>query len=353
MIKAGATIGIVGGGQLGRMLALAAAHMGYRTCIFTPEKDSPAAQVATSEVVADYSNEKALAKFAKQVDVVTFEFENIPPESLRALQSQVSVLPDPSVLHICRNRLREKQFIQDLEILTAPFYAVRSLDDLKAAITQIGLPCVLKTTEFGYDGKGQVKIESADQTESTWKSLNTSEAVLEGWVRFEREISVIVARDGLGATQCFEPVHNIHRHHILAETHVPAGISDSVRQQACEIAIKIAEGIALVGILAVEMFLQHDGAIRVNELAPRPHNSGHWTIEAAATSQFEQHIRAICGLGLGDTTTLCPAVMHNLIGDDVLVLERYYANPKAHVHLYGKETVKTGRKMGHVTILNI
>lgn len=351
MIKAGATIGIVGGGQLGRMLAMAAAHMGYRVCVFTPEEDAPASHVATSTMVADYQDQKALTEFAKRVDVVTFEFENIPAESLKLLQSQVRVFPDPSVLHICRNRLREKTFIRDLGIPTAPFHAVRSLADLQEGIQVLGLPCVLKTTEMGYDGKGQVKIESTNAAESAWAQLRTAEAVLEGWVPFEREISVIVARNEAGNTQSYDPAHNIHRHHILSETHVPAGLSQSLALNTRQIAHSIANGIGLVGILAVEMFVETDGTIRVNELAPRPHNSGHWTIEAAATSQFEQQVRAICGLGLGDTRILCPAVMLNLIGDDVLSVEQYYANPHAHVHLYGKREVKAGRKMGHVTML--
>jgi len=351
MIKAGATIGIVGGGQLGRMLAMAAAHMGYRTCIFTPEKDSPASHVATVTIVADYQDQEALAQFARQVDVVTFEFENIPPESLQQLQSRVSVFPDPSVLHICRNRLREKHFVQDLGIPTAPFHAVRSLADLREGVKQLGLPCVLKTTELGYDGKGQVKIESADTIEAAWEQLKTGEAVLEGWVPFEREISVIVARDASGSTQAYDPVHNIHRHHILAETHVPAGISDEAAQKARAVAQAIASGIGLIGLLAVEMFLEADGTVRVNELAPRPHNSGHWTLDAAATSQFEQQVRAICGLGLGDPRALCSAIMYNLIGDEVLSLDAYYSNPQAHIHLYGKREVKAGRKMGHVTVL--
>lgn len=350
-LKADQTIGIMGGGQLGRMLAMAAAHMGYRVHIFTPEEDSPASQVAADVMVASYSDAAALRAFAQGVDVITFEFENVPHESLELLASLAAVHPSPRVLETCRNRLREKEAINSCGIATAPFAAVRSLADLQAALTRIGTPAVLKTTELGYDGKGQVKIHTVDEAEAAWEALKTQEAVLEGWVTFEREISVIVARDAQGNLRCYDPAHNIHKNHILDRSVVPAGIAADVATQAEQIAQSIARKLELVGIMAVELFLQSDGTLIVNELAPRPHNSGHWTMEAAATSQFEQQIRAICGHALGDTRTLCPAEMVNLIGEDVLHLAPYYANPAAHVHLYGKTEARAGRKMGHVTIL--
>lgn len=351
MISPGSTIGIMGGGQLGRMLAMAAAHMGYRTHIFTPDTDSPASHVAEQTTVADYTDEDRLRGFAESVDVITFEFENIPPASLELLAALSTVHPSPAVLKTCRHRLREKEMIRAQGIATAPFAAVRSPDDLKRALESIGYPAVLKTCELGYDGKGQVKLNTPDDRGNAWQALNSSEAILEGWVRYEREISVIVARNARGESRCFEPSHNIHENHILSRTVVPAGIEAPVMKEAQAIAVKLADALGLVGILAVEMFLQSDGHILVNELAPRPHNSGHWTIEAAATSQFEQQIRAICGHSLGNTVTLCPVEMVNLIGDDAGLWRQYADNPDAHLHLYGKGEARPGRKMGHVTIL--
>ena len=345
------TIGIIGGGQLGRMLAMAAAHMGYKTHIYCPDEDSPASEVATYTTIAPYEDMVALKRFGEQVDVVTFEFENVPFESLEMLEQLVTVRPKPSVLATCRHRLREKDMVNAQGIATAPYAAVRSADELASAVAQIGVPSVLKTCELGYDGKGQIKIESAEGLADVWAELNTSEAVLEGWISFEREISVIVARDIKGNSLCYDPVHNIHENHILARTIAPAGLSDAVTNKAKAIGMKLAESMELIGIMAVEMFLKADGELIVNELAPRPHNSGHWTMEASATSQFEQQVRAICGHALGDTAVICLAEMINLIGDDVHEWQRYAEDANAHLHLYGKSEVRDGRKMGHVTIL--
>lgn len=351
LIPPGSVIGIMGGGQLGRMLAMAAAHMGYRVHVFTPDEDSPASQVAWKTTVADYGDEAALKAFAGAVDVITFEFENIPPSSLELLASVTTVHPSPEVLKTCRHRLREKEMIRKQGIGTAPFAAVNSAEELAEAIREIGFPAVIKTCEMGYDGKGQVKLDANDDLESAWQSLGATEAIVEGWVRFDREISVIVARNARGEVVCYEPSHNIHASHILSRTLVPADIDPAVREEAQAIARKLAKALDLVGIVAVEMFLQSDGHILVNELAPRPHNSGHWTMEAAATSQFEQQIRAICGYSPGETTTLCPAEMLNLIGDEVGDWKKYAAMSDAHVHLYGKSEARPGRKMGHVTIV--
>lgn len=350
MIEPGATIGIIGGGQLGRMLAMAAKNLGYHTCVFTPEEAGPASQVADSDVIAAYDDEAALTRFAQQVDVVTFEFENVPHESLELLTSKVVVHPKPEVLKVCRNRLREKEMINAQGIGTAPFTAVRNVDGLRAALEQIGVPSVLKTTELGYDGRGQVKIDLPDEAEAAWTSLNTNEAVLEGWVSFEREISIIIARNAQGEMATFEPAHNIHKEHILDKSIVPAGVSDETVAEAKAIAEKLAQALDIIGLLAVELFVTDDGLL-VNELAPRPHNSGHWTIEAAGTSQFEQHIRAICGKSLGNSRTLAPVEMVNLIGEGGLNLEPYEHDPNQFIHLYGKKDARPGRKMGHVTIL--
>ncbi len=353
MLQSGATIGIMGGGQLGRMLAMAAAHMGFRAHIYTPEAGGPASQVTNHVTVAPYDDIAALTAFAAECDVITFEFENVPHESLELLQQHCTVYPDPKVLETSRHRLREKEMINAAGIATAPFAAVRSVKELQAAIETIGTPAVLKSCELGYDGKGQFKLTSKAQAEEAWAALNTQEAVLEGWIAYQCEASVIVARDAKGLVRCYAPSQNLHENRILARTQVPANLSDATIAEANRIAVKLAEAIGLVGIMAVELFVMPDGSLRVNELAPRPHNSGHWTIEAAATSQFEQQIRAITGMALGEAATLCPVQMVNLIGDDVEDLSAYRANPKAHIHLYGKSEARAGRKMGHVTLLNI
>lgn len=345
-IPPGSTIGILGGGQLGQMLSIAAKKMGYRTHIYTPEKDSPASRVATLTTVAAYEDQAALKKFADAVDIVTYEFENIPVEPLRSIAAKIK--PSIDVLATSQHRVKEKTALNKLGVATAPFAPVSNLGELKSAVQKLGLPAVLKTATMGYDGKGQWKIESA---EALPEVENGKEYVLEGFVKFKMEISVIVARGENGEMKCYVPVHNTHKNHILHETIAPAPISDALAKKAEQIAKTIAEGLGLIGLMAVEMFVTNDDELLVNELALRPHNSGHWTIDAAKTSQFEQCVRAICGLPLGDPTRTSDARMLNLIGDDINDAPKYQAMKTARVHVYGKKETRPGRKMGHVTFL--
>lgn len=346
----GSTIGIVGGGQLGRMLARAASRMGYKTHIYTTEKDAPASHVATKTTIGAYQDATALRDFASRVDVITFEFENVPAETLEMLDAVTTVRPKPSVLFTTRHRLREKEFIGAQGIKTAPFAPVRSAEELATALKTIGTPCVLKTCELGYDGKGQVLIKDASEGANAWLKLGKGECILEGFIDFSAEASIIVARSTLGEARCFPLVENVHRDHILHRTIAPATFIDTYQEEATRIAKTLAEKLDVVGLLAVELFVTKDGLL-VNELAPRPHNSGHWTMDGAPTSQFEQHIRAICGWALGDTTAHKPCEMINLLGDDWLQWQEYASRPDAHVHLYGKTESRKGRKMGHVTIV--
>lgn len=348
IVAPGSTIGIVGGGQLGRMLARAASRMGYRTHIFTPDKDSPASHVATSTTIGAYQDTTALRAFGQSVDVVTFEFENIPAETLTMLEALVAVRPKPEVLFTTRHRNREKEFIRAQNIATAPFAPVTTQQQLDAAIASIGVPAVLKTTELGYDGKGQVVIRDAADATAAWAKLGKTECILEGFVEFSAEASIIVARSTHGEMRCYPLVENIHRDHILHKTIAPAPFIDAHQEEAVRIAKKLAEALDVVGLLAVELFVTPQGLV-VNELAPRPHNSGHWTMEGAPTAQFEQHIRAICGWALGDTSARGRVEMINLLGDDWKQWEEYARDPQAHVHLYGKTESRPGRKMGHVT----
>lgn len=350
IVAPGSTIGIVGGGQLGRMLARAASRMGYKTHIFTPDKDSPASHVATSTTIGAYQDTTALRAFGQSVDVVTFEFENIPAETLTMLESLVAVRPGPEVLFTTRHRLREKEFIRAQGIATAPFAKVSSDAELRAAIETIGTPAVLKTTELGYDGKGQQVIKTPADAEDAWKKLGKTECILEGFIEFSAEASIIVARSTHGEMRCYPLVENIHRDHILHKTIAPAPFIDTYQEDAVRIAKTLADALDVVGLLAVELFVTNDGLL-VNELAPRPHNSGHWSMEGAPTAQFEQHIRAICGWALGDTTARGQLEMINLLGDDWKQWETYAKQAEAHVHLYGKTESRPGRKMGHVTIV--
>lgn len=350
-IAPGATIGIIGGGQLGRMLAIAAARLGYRTHVFTPETDSPAQQVASQTTIAAYDDMGALKQFAESVAVVTYEFENIPHASLSFLEKAVQVSPSADILRLSQHRGREKAMLKQHGIAIAPYAEVTSAESLKKAMQEIGTPGVLKTSELGYDGKGQLAIDAGSDPAAMWEGLNTSEAVYEAFVQFECEISVIVARNEMSGCVAFPTVQNIHKNHILDTTVAPAPIEKPLRRQAVAIAKSIAEVLDLRGVLAVEMFVTRDGDVLVNELAPRPHNSGHWTIDACVTSQFEQSIRAICGLPLGSPRRLYNAVMKNLIGKDVLQWYDYLQEPNTKVHLYGKKEVREGRKMGHITRL--
>ena len=355
-IAPGATIGILGGGQLGRMTALAAARLGYRCHIYTDEPDSPAAQVADQTTVASYTDEAALTAFAKAVAVVTFEFENIPEETAETLARHVTVRPAARCLAIAQDRLREKDFLNGIGAPTAPYRRVTSVQDLTHALRDLGRPAVLKTARLGYDGKGQVMIDGSMKPAAAWKQMGAAnmaslEGVLEGFVDFEREISVIVARAPDGSWAAFDPVENRHVHHILDTTIAPAPIAQELADKAIGTARHIAEQLDLVGLLAVEMFVTRDGGILINELAPRPHNSGHWTMDACVTSQFEQFVRAVCGLPLGATTRHSDATMKNLLGDEVLRWKEILAEPGAKLHLYGKSEPRPGRKMGHVNRL--
>jgi len=347
----GTTIGILGDGQLGRMIALAAARLGYRCHTFADTPDSPAAQVCAASTLADYRDTKALDAFADAVDVVTLEFENIPEDSVRYLAGRVPVRPSPDVLAVAQDRMLEKDFLNGIGIATAPYAHVTDLPSLEAAVARIGRPSVLKTAKFGYDGKGQVAIGAETDLAGALQETNTDHAVLEGWVDFALEISVIVARGLNGDVAAYVPVENRHVNHILDTTIVPAGISPGIAARAGEIARKAAESLNVIGLLAVEMFVTWDGEVLVNEIAPRPHNSGHWTIDACAISQFQQLVRAICGLPLGSTERHSDAVMKNLIGEEANQWLDLLAEPGARLHLYGKSEIRPGRKMGHVTRL--
>lgn len=357
----GSTIGILGGGQLGRMTAIEAAKLGYRTHVYDPSPDSPAFQVANISTTADFSDPGALEQFARSVDVITLEFENIPAASVDLLTQITPVHPSCNVLKICQNRLREKSFIRSLGISCPEFQSVASLEELRAAVEKIGFPCVLKTCELGYDGKGQVKISSPDEIDSAWvqwagpNGAPDTPGILEQWVTFSKELSVICARNAAGEIKTFPPSENIHTHHILDFSIVPGRFPDQVSRKACQIATTIAEKIDLIGLLAVELFLLPDDQLFVNELAPRPHNSGHYSFDACVTSQFEQHVRAVCNLPLGETTLLQPVTMVNILGDSWTPQPPDWhgllAHPHTKLHLYGKTAPKKGRKMGHFCVL--
>ena len=348
----GATIGILGDGQLGRMIALAAARLGYRCHTFADFPDSPAAQVCAASTHADYRDTAALDAFAEAVDVVTLEFENVPEDSVRYLSEKIAVRPGPNVLATAQDRMLEKNFLNGIGIGTAPYMHVTDLASLETAVEKIGRPAVLKTAKFGYDGKGQVGIGPETDLAEAFAETGTDHAVLEGWVDFALEISVIVARGPDGAMASYVPVENRHVNHILDTTIAPAGISPGIAARAGEIARSAAESLDVIGLLAVEMFVTWDGKVLVNELAPRPHNSGHWTIDACAISQFQQLVRAICGLPLGSPERHSDAVMKNLIGPEVDQWLELLAEPGARLHLYGKNETREGRKMGHVTRLS-
>ena len=351
----GATIGLMGSGQLGRMFAIAARRMGYRIEVYSPEKDTPAGQFADREVTGAYEDESAVRAFAKGLDLLTFEFENIPRQTIEWCAMECEVRPGSSILHTAQNRLREKDFLSAASIPVAPYRAVRSAADLASAFEEIKTPAILKSAAFGYDGKGQRLIEQTDRLDEIWADRPGDELILERAVDFEKEVSLIVARGPTGETATFPVCENMHRNHILDITVVPARISSAVEKSAADLARAIAEKMSLVGLLAVEMFLQRDSTLLVNELAPRPHNSGHWTIEGCATSQFEQHVRAVCGLPLGPTTILRPSAMANVLGDVWRDGEPHWAAALGvkgvHLHLYGKHEPRPRRKMGHLTAL--
>ncbi len=352
IVQPGATIGLLGGGQLARMLSLAAAPLGYRCHIFDPGQNVPAAHVSAAHTLAAFDDEDALARFGDSVDVVSFEFESVPARTAQILSDHVLVRPNAHAFAIAQDRLLEKTFVNEqADAPTAPFAPVDDLASLTAAMAALGLPAVLKTRREGYDGKGQVIIRAENEAQAALQAINNAPAILEAFVPFEREASVVIARSASGELAPFDLVENIHENHILSRTLAPARLDPAIAQDAQDMAGRIADALDYIGVLAVEFFIETNGSLRVNEIAPRVHNSGHWTIEACYTSQFEQHIRAITGLPLGDPARHSDAEMDNLIGADVNGWPQLVAEPRAHLHLYGKSEVRPGRKMGHVTRL--
>jgi 5-(carboxyamino)imidazole ribonucleotide synthase len=358
-IPPGKTIGVLGGGQLGRMFAQAAQTLGYRVHVFEPQANCPASAVANREVNASYDDIAALQEFARGVDVVTYEFENIPSEPLAAIAALAPLHPRADVLNICQNRQREKAWLRTNQFPHVR-YAEALEGDIAAAVAQVGRPCVVKTADFGYDGKGQMRLVTDADLAKAAQVFHGRRCVVESWVDFKCELSVIVARNSGGETRVFPVAENIHTRHILDFSLVPARVSASVAREAEQLAVAIAQKLGVVGLLAVEMFLTNAGQVLVNELAPRPHNSGHWSLDGCETSQFEQHVRAVCGLPLGPVGAREPAVMVNILGDawawrDGQVVGEpnwtaILAEPAAKLHLYGKAEPRIGRKMGHFTV---
>lgn len=353
IIQPNSSIGIFGSGQLGRMFAIEARKMGYRVHTFSPESDTPTGQIADRETAAPYEDLDAVRAFAASVAVVTFEFENVPAATVNAAAEMVSVHPKAEVLHTTQNRLREKNFLSSNGYPVAPFRHIKTIEDLYAGVEAIGIPAVMKTAGFGYDGKGQAKIRERSDIEAAWLSMNGSEAILEAFIDFEKEVSVVCARGGDGKTADHGVIENSHRNHILDISFAPAMVSERTFEEAREIARSIAEMFGYVGTMCVEFFLTKEEKLLVNEIAPRPHNSGHLTFGPCVTSQFEQQVRAVCGLDLGSTEFYRPAAMANLLGDIWENGEPNWAkaltDPSVKLHLYGKAEPKPGRKMGHVT----
>lgn len=354
-ILPGAAIGVLGSGQLGRMFAIAARRMGYRVHTLSPDDDTPTGQVADVEIVAAYDDLEAIRRFAQGVEAVTFEFENVPAATAAAAAEFAPVRPRGEVLHVTQHRLREKRFLEVAGIPVAPFAEVLTPDDLAKAAQSVGLSAVLKTAGWGYDGKGQARVKSLPELEAAWAGLNRQPAVLEAWIDFACEVSVVAARGADGQFAAYPVIANAHERHILDISSSPADLPPAVSAQAIEIARAILERLEVVGVLCVEFFVATSGKLLVNELAPRPHNSGHLTFDACATSQFEQQLRAICGLPLGSTELWRPAAMANLLGDLWADGEPDWAALCAHddvkLHLYGKAQARPGRKMGHLTAL--
>jgi len=346
-LKAGATIGILGGGQLGRMLSVAAARLGFKTHIYEPGATPPAEHVAYRLTTASYEDVDALTAFADSVDVITYEFENIPTNALDILEAHRPIRPGREALRVSQDRLTEKSFLQGLGLKTAPYAAVQTQDDLTAAVDQVGAPAILKTRRFGYDGKGQARLQTPDDIPQAIADMAGAPALLEGFVDFTHEVSVIAARGLTGDVACFDPGENVHRDGILHTTTVPATLSAGQRMDAVLLAARILNELEYVGVMGVELFVTSQGLI-VNEIAPRVHNSGHWTQNGCAVDQFEQHIRAIVGWPLGDGQRHTDVVMENLIGQDINHVPQILRESNNALHLYGKEDIKEGRKMGHV-----
>lgn len=355
MILPNSTIGVFGSGQLGRMFAIEARKMGYRVHTFSPDTDTPTGQVADLETSADYADLETVEKFARLVDVVTFEFENVPSRTVETAARFAEVHPRGEILHTTQNRLREKSFLSENGFPVAPFRHIKLADDLYRAAGELGLPAVLKTAGFGYDGKGQQKLKAVGEIDRAFENLNGGEAVLEAFIEFEKEVSVVCARDREGNFAHYGVIENSHENHILDVSFAPAICSEKVFAEAVEIARSVAETLDYVGTLCVEFFLTKDERLLINELAPRPHNSGHLTFDACVTSQFEQQLRAVCGLPLGATDFYAPCAMANLLGDVWAGGEpdwgKALAVPNVKLHLYGKSEARPGRKMGHLTAL--
>ncbi|GAA6174391.1 5-(carboxyamino)imidazole ribonucleotide synthase [Sulfitobacter pacificus] len=343
----GSTIGILGGGQLGRMLSVAAARLGFKTHIFEPGANPPAGHVADAVTTASYEDADALRSFAAACDVVTFEFENVPTAALDLIEAQVPIRPGREALRISQDRLTEKEFLQGLGLTVAPFADVADAAAMTTAVAAIGAPSILKTRRFGYDGKGQARLRSPEDADQAFADMNGAPAILEGVVDFTHEVSVIAARSPAGDVACYDPGENVHRDGILHSTTVPAKLTSSQRMDAVLLAAKVLNALEYVGVLGVELFVTRQGLI-VNEIAPRVHNSGHWTQNGCTVDQFEQHIRAITGWPLGDGSRHADVVMENLIGDDMDRVPALAAEKDTALHLYGKAEVKAGRKMGHV-----
>lgn len=346
-LESGSTIGILGGGQLGRMLSVAASRLGYKTHIFEPSENCPAADVAHTVTTAPYSDLAALRAFAASVDVITYEFENIPTEALDALEALRPIRPNRRALAISQDRMAEKGFLTGLGLTCAPYVRITDLPSLTAAAQEIGLPAILKTTRLGYDGKGQARIKTTGDMPAALAAMHGAEAVLEGFIAFDREISVIAARGLDGSVAAYDPGENVHQDGILRTTTVPARLTPSLRSDAVLIAARILNALDYVGVMGVELFVTQNGLL-VNEIAPRVHNSGHWTQNGCAVDQFEQHIRAVAGLPLGDGARHSDVVMENLIGDDMARVPYILREGHAALHLYGKGKARAGRKMGHV-----
>lgn len=350
------TIGVFGSGQLGRMLAYAARRMGYDIATFSPEPNSPTGQIANHETVADYSDTDAVRHFIQRVDALTFEFENVPATVAEiAADVGVPVRPSGHVLHIAQNRLREKTFFANTNLPVTPFVPVTSPAELTNALEKLGAPAILKTADFGYDGKGQIRISEIDEAAEAWQKLDAPRAVLEAFIDFTCEVSVVAARDVQGNFAAYNVIENQHRNHILDLSISPARIDPTIAKNAQNLTRQLFEALDVIGVLCVEFFVQPNGTLLINEIAPRPHNSGHLTIDAAITDQFEQQLRAVCGLPLGSTDLMRPAVMVNLLGDLWQNGEPNWtalaAFPTCKLHLYGKKEARAGRKMGHITAL--
>ena len=355
-ILPGATLGMLGSGQLGRMFTIAARRLGYRVHVLSPDSDTPTGQVADNEIRADYLDLDRVAEFARSVSVVSFEFENVPAETTEVCLKYCPVRPAGSVLFTSQNRLREKTFLRDAGLPVTPFIAVRSAQELSAALQQHGVPAVLKTADWGYDGKGQVVVRSLQDAASAWATLDVPQAILEKFIDFECELSIVAARGLDGQFVSYGPMGNSHSNHILDVSICPAVSPSAVATEAVEISRAVLEKLDVIGVMCVEFFLTKSGQLLINETAPRPHNSGHLTIDAHVTCQFEQQVRAICGLPLGSSELRCPSAMANLLGDVWQGGEPDWisalSHPNLKLHLYGKQEARVGRKMGHLTVLS-